>query len=444
MKYIIFLRMVAVFLVLSFIYLSNGKLDSENGDSLAFRYLPYSILNEFDFDLDEFRQDLLEYHPWLTYTDASGEKLPYYLIKAGGHYLSTFGIGPALLALPILFVPIKFFHYPPDSPLIIFLTKFTASISIALSAIFIFLSVRFLVGGKKAGLATFIYALCSGMWSLTSQVLTQQTAGELFLALSIYFLIKGMREPKLVSYSGFALGLATIMRPTNVIVFIIVGIYILHKYKARFVAYLFYALGPFLFIAWYNYFYHGSVFLFSQMIYNPFGAFYKTSSANMWSTPLFIGLAGIFFSPSRGLFIYSPVFIFSFLGMSLAWKKNENPIFKYFSVIVIALVILHAKWYDWWGGWTFGCRVLNDTVPFLILLLLPTLNYARQQKKVIPVFIFTLILSFLIQLMGAYLYNDSWNRNPNIDLNQQRLWSWKNGQLAHYIKIFFDKRGQKI
>lgn len=435
-----FLRTVAIFFMVSLIYLCNDKTDPKNGDSLAFRYLPYSMLKEFDFDLDEFYQYLLEHHPWLTYTDASGEKLPYYLIKVKGHYLSTSGIGPAILALPILFIPIKFFHYSPDSQLIVFLTKFTASILIALSAVLIFLSVRALSGTKKALLLMFIYALCSGMWSISSQELYQQTSSEFFLALSIYFLFKGLKNSKFIPYTGFSLGLASIMRPTSIIVFLIMSIYIFHQYRDKLLKYILYSFGPLLFMAWYNYYYHGSIFLFPQMIYNPIGALYKTGSSNMWSTPLFLGFSGLLISPSRGLFIYSPVFIFSFFGMILVWKQKRELIFKYFSIAVLAIIIIQAKWYDWWGGWTFGCRALNDAIPFLIFFLLPILDYIKQKRALFPLFILSVIFSFFVQIVGAFLYDNSWNKNPDIDLNQYRLWLWKESQLSHYLKIILAKR----
>lgn len=431
--------MVVFFLVLILIYLANFKLNPGHGDALAFRYLPYSILYEGNFDLDEFHEKLITLYPTDLYEYPSGEKIPYYLIKVKGHYLSSSGIGPSLLSLPFLFIPIVFFHLHPESWMIIFLSKLTASVFIALSAILIYLSVRLLSTKKKALFITFIYALCSGMWSITSQILIQQTGSEFFLALSIYFLVKGIKKAKFIPFVGLSLASAVIMRPTNFLVISIITIYVLHRHRDHFFGYLINSATPILLILGYNYHYHGSMFLFSQMICNPLGALYKTGSIKMWPTPILKGILGVLISPSRGLFIYSPVFTFAFVGMLLVWRKKQDILFRYFSMVVIVLIIIHSKWYDWWGGWTFGCRVLNDAVPFLVIFLLPMIDYLKGRKWLLTLFIITITISFFVQAIGVFLYDYEWDRNPNIDLNQNRLWSWKDGQLVYYIRNILEK-----
>lgn len=426
-------KIIILFFLLLLIYTSNFNLiRAKDGDSLTFRYLPYSIIREFNFDLDEFYEELLASFPWLIYEGPQGEKVPYYLIKVKGHYFPTDGIGPAILALPIFFIPIVIFKLPPESWMILFLSKLVAGILIAFSSVFMYLSAKLLSNDKKAWIVTFIYALCSGMWSITSQVLYQQTGSEFFLAMSVYFLARGLKESKFIPYSGFALASAILMRPTNIIVMLVITLYIFHKYRNIFGRYILYALPVILFILAYNYYNHGSIFLFSLMLYNSFGALYKTGSPNMWSTPFLIGFLGMLISPSRGLFIYSPVFIFSFIGMVIAWKENKNLLFRYFSIVVIGLIIIHSKWYDWWGGWTFGCRMLNDAVPFLSLLLLPFMDYIDKKKTLVIPFIVAIIFSFSVQIIGAFLYDNEWDARPDIDLHQYRLWSWKDSQIVYY------------
>jgi hypothetical protein len=429
--------MIALFLILVLIYLANFKLNPGHGDALAFRYLPYSIIYERDFDLDEFQEKLTTLYPTDLYEYPNGEKIPYYLIKVKGHYLSSSGIGPSLLSLPFLFIPIVFFRLHPESWTIIFLSKLTASVFIALSAILIYLAVRLLSTKKIALFITFIYALCSGMWSITSQILIQQTGSEFFLALSIYFLVKGIKKDKFIPFAGFSLASAAIMRPTNFLIMGIITIYVIHRHRNQFFWYAISSLPPILLILGYNYWYHGSMFLFSQMICNPLGALYKTGSVKMWSTPILKGILGVLISPSRGLFIYSPVFIFSFFGMILVWKQKRELIFKYFSVVVLAIIIIQAKWYDWWGGWTFGCRALNDTVPFLVLFIVPAFGYLKTKRRLFIIFVITIVISFFIQIIGAFFYDNRWNNSPNIDLHQYRLWSWRDSQLLYYIRDIF-------
>ena len=428
------IKLGILFLILMTIYMCSRS-GFESGDTLTFRFTPFSILNEFNFDLDEFHGHFLDTYPWLMYKNGSGEAIPYYLIKVKRHYLSTFGIGPAIVALPVFFFPITIFHISHESQAAIFLARLTAGLLIALSSIFIYLSAKLISGERKAWLITFIYALCSGMWSITSQQLGQQTASEFFLAMSVYFLIKGTKNSKFIPYAGFSLASAVLMRPTNILTMLVLTVYVLHRYRHKFWRYILWATPVTLFVAGYNYYHHGSIFLFSQAIYNPMGALYKTGSPDMWSTPMLTGLLGTLISPSRGLFIYSPVFIFSFIGMILVWTKSKELIFKYFSATVIILIMVHSKWYDWWGGWTFGCRVLNDCIPFLSILMIPAIDSLRAKKKQVSIFILTIFISFSIQAVGAFLYNNEWNKTPDIDHHQDRLWSWRNSQLVHYLSF---------
>lgn len=428
-----FIKLFLLFILLISIQWAGKSYLLEGGDTLTFRFLPYSILNEFNFDLDEFHEYFLEVYPFINYINKSGESIPYYLIKVNEHYFSTFGIGPAIVSLPFVFFSKIFFNISPEAQVNILLSKFIASSLIALSAIFIFLSVKVLYSERKAFLITFIYAFCSGMWSITSQQLGQQTASEFFLAMTIYFLVKGLRNSKFVPFAGFSMASAILMRPTNMLTMLIISIYVIHQHRHKFMQYLLWATPLILFIFGYNFFNHGSMFLFSQTIYNPMGAMYKVGSTNMWSTPLFTGFLGTLVSPSRGLLIYSPVFIFSFLGMILVWMQKQRIILKYFSAVVVGLIIIASKWYDWWGGWTFGCRVLNDCVPFLAILLIPAIDYMRSKKVLIGAFILTIFISFSVQVVGVFLFDNGWNKTPNIDHAQKRLWSWRDSQLAHYI-----------
>jgi hypothetical protein len=78
-----------LFLSIVLIYNLNGK-TLTSLDNLAARYLPLSILREFNFDLDEFP---FLYEPGL----------PWSLTKRQDHIVSTYPPWPAVLALPCIF-----------------------------------------------------------------------------------------------------------------------------------------------------------------------------------------------------------------------------------------------------------------------------------------------------------------------------------------------------
>ena len=88
----------AVWLVVAAFLAYNGNLRSiSSADTNPTRYLPISILTEFDLDLDEF--DFLLTYPRLG--PEAGTRDPYYVQRVGGHYLSTYPVMPAILSTPV-------------------------------------------------------------------------------------------------------------------------------------------------------------------------------------------------------------------------------------------------------------------------------------------------------------------------------------------------------
>jgi len=146
---------------------------------------------------------------------------------------------------------------------------------------------------------------------------------------------------------------------------------------------------------------------------------------NGWATPLVEGLPGVLFSPSRGILIYSPVFIFAFWGAYLVWRSSNCVLLRYLTVSVILTVLVYSKWKMWWGGWAFGPRLLADITPLLILLMLPAYVKVRDQPFLKKVFFLLAGIFVLIHALGAYS-PAVWN--PEIG---GRLWSWSDGELIN-------------
>ena len=101
-----------LFLIALLVYNANGR-QLGAADTIPSRLLPYSILREGNFDLDEFR-----------FLYAHG--VPAYLFQSRGHLVSQYPPGPAILALPFYLLPV-FGDVPPDSKLVIDVEKLAAS-----------------------------------------------------------------------------------------------------------------------------------------------------------------------------------------------------------------------------------------------------------------------------------------------------------------------------
>ena len=80
---------LASFLLL--LYSINFRVGSTPGDTFGSRYMPYSIIKEGNFNLDEF--------PFLQ--DAN-----YYTRKQNGHWVSKYPPGTPVMALPVYILPV--------------------------------------------------------------------------------------------------------------------------------------------------------------------------------------------------------------------------------------------------------------------------------------------------------------------------------------------------
>ena len=96
-----------------------------------------------------------------------------------------------------------------------------------------------------------------------------------------------------------------------------------------------------------------------------------TSLPNSWtssasSSPYLLQLFGILFSPGAGLFIFSPILIFCFVGFFDFYKKN-----KFDCLLIITFVSVVITWFaaaTYWHGFNgWGPRYLLPLVAFLIL-----------------------------------------------------------------------------
>jgi hypothetical protein len=127
------------------------------------------------------------------------------------------------------------------------------------------------------------------------------------------------------------------------------------------------------------------------------------SAAN--SSPYFLNLFGILFSPGAGLFIYTPILFTSFVGFFDFYKKNKSDCILILSFVSIFVLFYSAG--NYWHGFNgWGPRYLLPIVAFIILPLGASIEKRTHFSFKISI-IFLGILGFLINLV--YLLQDvSW------------------------------------
>jgi hypothetical protein len=96
---------------------------------------------------------------------------------------------------------------------------------------------------------------------------------------------------------------------------------------------------------------------------------YYTLSRFDQSNQIWIPLYGHLLSPSRGLLIFSPFLALTLIGGCLTFPSlRQRPLFwlvvLWFSLHLMAV----SRFNHWWGGWSFGPRLMTEVIPGLALL----------------------------------------------------------------------------
>ena len=92
------------------------------------------------------------------------------------------------------------------------------------------------------------------------------------------------------------------------------------------------------------------------------------------------------FSYRKGWLVYTPIFVFSFLGLYKMYVR-KNPWFFSTLIMLPVLVYLFSSWWCWWFGGGFGMRPMIDYYPLLIIPLGEILSTKISYKKYILNFI---------------------------------------------------------
>jgi hypothetical protein len=135
-------------------------------------------------------------------------------------------------------------------------------------------------------------------------------------------------------------------------------------------------------------------------------------------------------SPSRGLFVYSPVLLFALPGLARALGRGSDPTQRRISLAGLFSFGFYAAIQTWWGGHVFGPRYMTDLLPFFALWLALTPLPTRGLPLWGVAFAAALGWSVWVQQLGATRYPCGWNDWPvSVDHAHSRLWDWRDAQL---------------
>jgi hypothetical protein len=174
---------------------------------------------------------------------------------------------------------------------------------------------------------------------------------------------------KKIILAGAMAGLIALIRPTNIIVLLIFFLWDIRSFddlKERFLFFLrkyqwvlvmalmFILTWVPQFIYWYNQ--AGTILYFS------YGA---KGDRFYWDNPQIIN---ILFSYRKGWLLYTPIMLFSFVGLFMMLAKDR---FKGFFLPIFLFKVLNiyilSSWWSWWFGGGFGLRAFIDSYALLAL-----------------------------------------------------------------------------
>jgi hypothetical protein len=127
-------------------------------------------------------------------------------------------------------------------------------------------------------------------------------------------------------------------------------------------------------------------------------------------------LYGLTFGPARGIFVYQPFLVLIFIASIFALKKLWKNSLFWFSVSWIVLdLLLVSRWSIWWGGGSFGSRLLVESLPGCVILTAVVWEQMSALGKTIVPFALSFGMLFGVSIfINSYqgLYNwSTWEWN---------------------------------
>ncbi len=426
------------------IYTSSGETwisyDTAPNSLLAFR-----LLEDHRLDFDLFRG---------SYFTALGGQ--YAFTEApNGHLTSVFPIGAAIVTLPIYAAfwltgrgsELPAINSPAFEPLRQHYERMAAALVAAVSVGVFFLCARKIADPKRAVIATAVYALATSIWSIASQVLCQHGPVNLFVLAMTYALLQAtsarapVNRSRWVIAAGLLAGFLPVIRPTAILFSIAGSIFVWSKFRNRrlgFFAALLIGAAPGL--MWNGYFF-----------YSPLGG-YAADAHEYALSPhhAFTTLAALLVSPSRGLFVFSPVLAFSIIGAVNAWRVRDHTarLILLLAIACAVLILQYAFYRYWWAGFSYGPRFQTDAVGIAALLLVyaiprNVLSSARRSAGsalAAIMFILTCLFSVIVQFVGlnSGAAGSEWPAVPiSVDHEPDRVWLVADSQIERNIRAAY-------
>lgn len=319
-----------------------------------------------------------------------------------------------------------------------------SAITCALIFIVLFFVSRISLGAALSLVIALITTLGTGFVSTGGTTLWSHNLESLFVLTSLLFIFKlndtseaGLSSVKF--WHPYALGIllfaAFLCRPTAVTFVACTLIYLVIWHRTYFIKTA--TIAFLLLIGW--------LFLnlleYGQLL----APYYSISRLQPSNSPLLMIFYGQLFSPSRGIFVFSPFLLFV-LGVILfdfrMFRRNRLIYFSLIWFILHVVTISIGNNVPWWGGQSFGPRLLIDVIPAFfimsVLLFKRLQDYPYRPEKRNYALLSYIILGgigiFINSFQGLYNGNTArWNGTllpPDPGIHNEWLFNWQYPQFT--------------
>src|SRR5260221_4771197 len=386
-------------------------------DAIPATLLPFNLLDGkglyFDTYIHEFKKSS-------TYI--------YFFQHYKNHYVSFYPFFSGFIALP-LYLPVYIllgrYNLTGMENLLnwsFLMGKISASFFASLSVGLLFLLLQKLFGNKKLSIAfSLIFAFATQTFSISSQVLWQHGVANLFLILSLFFYVRNKKAGSLF-FAVCSFWARLTYFPYLIV--LLTAVAVSSKRKLEIAILLLISVLGVSALLLFNFFYTGSVL----------GGYANSSKAQLGSI---VNILGVIFSPARGLIFYSPIFIFGIIGIGWVFYKRYKLSIPLKNVLLInsfylvSVILINALFLYWWGGNSWGSRLLTDSTVCAVIL--SAFLYREIKNLFFKIFFWLLILySVGIQIIGVFYFpRGSLNEYPdNVDTHQERLWDFQDNPIT--------------
>lgn len=387
---------IAVLLGLAAFLIYNANLRAiPAADTYAARYLPFSILQHRSIVLDPIAS-IVEQGRQAPTSQRPADTAFWMRAGRGDHLVSLYPVVVPVVIAPLYLPAIAYLKWRGFDPLRFdevarIMEKLVASLLAAASVMLLYRLLRRRAAPPIAALLTLAYALGTTTWVISSQALWTHGLAQL-LIIGTLLLITGPCTPFRAAAAGFLCALIACNRQADAILAAGLGSYGLWWAGRRTPLLLVAGVPPVAAVLVYN----------LGLVGHIAGAYALIPEPNFFKHDAFEGIAGLLFSPTRGLFAFSPFLLFVPLCMPLVLRdRAARPLTVLLCIAIVAQLILYGI-SDWRQGISFGPRWQTDMVPILVWMLPPVVAGLPTVGR--AAFGLACAFSVAVEVIGAFWY----------------------------------------